>query len=61
MVGMGVLLGGHVRVGFEDNLYLRKGQLGKSNAELVAHAAAIARDLNREVATVEETRKILGL
>jgi len=61
MVGMGVLLGGHVRVGFEDNLYLRKGQLAKSNAELVAHAAAIARDLNREVATVEEARKILGL
>jgi len=61
MVGMGILLGGHVRVGFEDNLYLRKGQLGKSNAELVAHAAAIARDLNRDVATVEETRKILGL
>jgi len=61
MVGMGVLLGGHVRVGFEDNLYLRKGQQARSNAELVAHAAAIARDLNREVATVEETRKILGL
>ena len=61
MVGMGVLLGGHVRVGFEDNLYLRKGQLGKSNAELVAHAATIARNLNREVATVEEARKILGL
>ena len=61
MVGMGVLLGGHVRVGFEDNLYLRKGQLGKNNAELVRHAATIARDLTREVATVEETRKILGL
>jgi uncharacterized protein (DUF849 family) len=61
MVGMGVLLGGHVRVGFEDNLYLRKGQLAKSNAELVAHAAAIARNLNREVATAEETRNILGL
>ena len=61
MVGMGVLLGGHVRVGFEDNLYSRKGQLGKSNAELVAHAATIARNLNREVATVEEARKILGL
>lgn len=61
MAGMGILLGGHVRVGFEDNLYLRKGHLGKSNAELVAHAAAIARDLNREVATVEEARKILGL
>lgn len=61
MVGMGVLLGGHVRVGFEDNLYLRKGQLAKNNAELVRHAAAIIRDLNREVATVEEARKILSL
>ena len=61
MVGMGVLLGGHVRVGFEDNLYLRKGRLGRSNAELVAHASTIARDLNRDVATVEEARKILAL
>jgi 3-keto-5-aminohexanoate cleavage enzyme len=61
MAGMGVLLGGHVRVGFEDNLYLRKGQLAKSNAELVKHAATIIRNLNREVATVEDTRKILSL
>jgi 3-keto-5-aminohexanoate cleavage enzyme len=61
MVGMGVLLGGHVRVGFEDNLYLRKGQLAKNNAELVKHAATIIRNLNREVATVEDTRKILSL
>ncbi len=61
MVGMGALLGGHVRVGFEDNLYLRKGRLAKSNAELVAHAAKIVRDLNQEVATVDETRKILSL
>ncbi|MBP1722675.1 MAG: beta-keto acid cleavage enzyme, partial [Deltaproteobacteria bacterium] len=45
----------------EDNLYLRKGRLGRSNAELVAHAFTIARDLNREVATVEEARKILAL
>jgi 3-keto-5-aminohexanoate cleavage enzyme len=61
MVGMGVLLGGHVRVGFEDNLYMRKGQLAKSNAEIVRHAATIVRNLNREVATVEDTRKILSL
>ena len=61
MVGMGVLLGGHVRVGFEDNLYFRKGQLAKNNTELVRHAAAIIRDFNREAATVEEARKILSL
>lgn len=61
MVGMGALLGGHIRVGFEDNLYLRKGQLAKNNAELVRHAATIIRNLNREVATVEDARKILSL
>lgn len=61
MVAMGVLLGGHVRVGFEDNLYMRKGVLAKSNAELVKHAAGIIRSLNKEVASVEEARKILSL
>jgi uncharacterized protein (DUF849 family) len=61
MVGMGVLLGGHIRVGFEDNIYLRKGRLAKSNAELVRRAVAIIRDFNRDVATVEEARKILSL
>ncbi|HSR09844.1 MAG TPA: 3-keto-5-aminohexanoate cleavage protein [Thermodesulfobacteriota bacterium] len=61
MAGIGVLLGGHVRVGFEDNLYMKRGQLAKSNAELVKRAADIARHLNRDVATVEEARKILGL
>ncbi len=61
MAMMGVLLGGHVRVGFEDNLYLRKGQLAKSNAELVRHTAGLIRSLDREVATVEEARKILAL
>jgi uncharacterized protein (DUF849 family) len=61
MAAMGVLLGGHIRVGFEDNLYLKKGRLAKSNAELVSHAVSIIRSLNREVATVEEARKILSL
>lgn len=61
MVAMGVLMGGHVRVGFEDNLYIAKGKLAKSNAELVQRAAQIIRALNKEVATVEDTRKILGL
>ncbi len=61
MVAMGVLLGGHVRIGFEDNLYLEKGVKAKSNAELVERSVAIIRDLNRTVASVAETRKILGL
>jgi len=61
MVAMGVLLGGHVRVGFEDNLYLKKGVKAKSNAELVAHAVQIIRDLHRAPASVAETRELLGL
>jgi uncharacterized protein (DUF849 family) len=61
MVGMGALLNGHVRVGFEDNLYIRKGQLAKSNAELVKHSIAIIRSLNKEAASVQEARQILGL
>jgi len=61
MVAMGVLMGGHVRVGFEDNVYFKKGQLAKSNAELVQHTATIIRDLHKEPASVEEARKILGL
>jgi uncharacterized protein (DUF849 family) len=61
MVAMGVLLGGHVRIGFEDNLYLKKGVQATSNAELVDRAATIIRDLNREVAAPAEAREILGL
>lgn len=56
-----IALGGHVRVGFEDNVYYRKGQLAKSNAELVARAARVAEESTRGVATVEEAREILGL
>jgi len=61
MVAMGVLLGGHVRVGFEDNLYLKRGQLATSNAELVRHTVGIIRSLGKDVASVEEARKILSL
>jgi uncharacterized protein (DUF849 family) len=61
MVAMGVLLNGHVRVGFEDNLYLSKGVLAKSNADLVKRAADIIRNLNKNVASVVEAREILGL
>lgn len=61
MVAMGMLLGGHVRVGFEDNLHLRKGVLARSNAELVEQAVRIAQALQREVATPAEARAMLHL
>lgn len=58
---MGVLLGGNLRVGFEDNVHLSKGVLAKSNAELVEKAARIIRELGLEVAGVDEARDILPL
>ncbi len=61
MVALGVLLGGHVRVGFEDNLYLRKGVLARNNAEMVEQAVRIAQALQREVATPAEARAMLHL
>jgi 3-keto-5-aminohexanoate cleavage enzyme len=54
-------LGGHVRVGFEDNIYYRKGQLAESNAELVARISRIAREMDRPVATPDQAREILRL
>jgi uncharacterized protein (DUF849 family) len=56
-----LLLGGNVRVGLEDNLYLEKGVLAKSNAELVAKIVRIARELGREPASPDEARQTLGL
>jgi len=56
-----ILLGGHARVGFEDNYYYRKGVLAKSNAELVARVARIGTDIGREVATPDEARELLGI
>jgi 3-keto-5-aminohexanoate cleavage enzyme len=54
-------LGGHVRVGFEDNIYLKRGVLAESNAQLVERIVTIAEALNIEVAKPDEARKILGL
>ena len=58
---MAVVLGGHVRVGFEDNIYFRKGELASSNAQLVQRIADISRRLERPVATPDEARDILRL
>jgi len=61
MVAQAVLLGGHVRVGLEDNLYLEKGKLAPSNAALVEKAAHIIEVLGDQVASPAEAREILGL
>ena len=58
---LAILLGGHARVGFEDNIFFRKGELASSNAQLVARIARISREMERAVATPDEARAILGI
>ena len=61
MITAAMLLGGNVRVGFEDNIYLREGVLASSNAQFVEMAAGLAERLGCKVATHEEARHILGI
>lgn len=61
MVAMAWLAGGHVRVGLEDNIYLEKGVLARSNAELVRKARGIVRDLGGELMNPREARALLNL
>ena len=56
-----IALGGHVRVGWEDNPYLPNGDVARHNAQLVETVVRIAREMGREVATPEEARRIVGL
>ncbi|MBP7213710.1 MAG: 3-keto-5-aminohexanoate cleavage protein [Anaerolineaceae bacterium] len=58
---MAMLLGGHVRVGFEDNVKYNRERVAVSNGELVARIVRIAKELNLEIATPAEAREILGL
>jgi 3-keto-5-aminohexanoate cleavage enzyme len=58
---MGLIMGGHIRVGMEDNIYYSRGVLAKTNAEFVDRIVRIAREYGREVASPEEARLILGL
>ena len=60
MAVMSIVMGGHVRVGLEDNLYYRKGVLA-SNEQLVARVAKLAEEVGRSVAAPQEAREILGL
>lgn len=61
MVAQATLLGGHVRVGLEDNLYLRQGELAEGNAPLVERAVAIIEALGEEIASPADARSILSL
>ena len=54
-------LGGHVRVGLEDSIYIAKGELARSNADQVSKIRGIVESLGREVATPDEARQMLGL
>lgn len=61
LAAMAIIMGGHVRVGFEDTVYLAKGIKAKSNGELVEKVVRLANELGRQVATPAEARIILGL
>jgi uncharacterized protein (DUF849 family) len=61
LVTLGAILGGHVRVGLEDSVYLAKGRLAESNAEQVAKIVGLLGELSLEVATPDEAREILAL
>lgn len=61
MIGTALALGGNIRAGLEDNLYLPNGEMAKSNGDLIEVAARMCRDIGRKPATVDEARKILSL
>src|SRR5579872_4057056 len=61
MVAAAITMGGHVRVGLEDNFYIGEGRMAKSNGELVEKAARLVHDLGSEVASVSEAREMLTL
>ena len=61
MAAQAVLLGGNMRVGFEDTIYLRRGQLAADNADLVRWGVDMVDRLGGDIASVEETREMLGL
>ncbi len=61
LTAISTAIGGHVRVGMEDNVYYRRGELALDNAQLVRRAVRIAQELERQVATPDEARAMLGL
>jgi 3-keto-5-aminohexanoate cleavage enzyme len=61
MAMIAMVMGGHVRVGLEDNIYLSRGVLARSNAELVERVARIAKEFGRDLANPQEAREVLNL
>ena len=61
MVSTSIILGGHARVGLEDNIYISKGVLAKSNSELVEKVVRISKELGRDIASPYDARLMLGL
>jgi len=61
MTTLAMIMGGHVRVGLEDNIYYSRGQKATSNKQLVERAVRMANELNREIATPAQAREMLGL
>ena len=61
LAAIAIIMGGHCRVGLEDNLYMEREVMAKSNAEQVDRVVRIARELGREIATPDEARQMLNL
>jgi uncharacterized protein (DUF849 family) len=61
LIAAGLTLGGSIRVGLEDNLYLPNGEMARSNGELVAKARQMTEDMGRRAASVQEARAMLGI
>ena len=61
MATLAILMGGHARVGLEDNIYYRRGELATSNAQLVERVVRLAGELGRPVASAADARRLLGL
>jgi len=61
MAAIAIAMGGNVRVGFEDNIYIEKGVLAKSNGQMVEKVVRLAKELGREIASPSQAREILGL
>jgi 3-keto-5-aminohexanoate cleavage enzyme len=61
MAMLALAMGGHVRVGLEDNIHYRRGELATGNAQLVERAVRLARELGRPVASAADARRLLGI
>ncbi|MCP4358938.1 MAG: 3-keto-5-aminohexanoate cleavage protein [Chloroflexi bacterium] len=61
LAAMTMAMGGHVRTGLEDNVYIRKGELANSNAQMIEKMVQLAREIGREVASPDEAREMLRL